>query len=210
MKKILLNLFKILTSCFCLKCIHHGVHDSVARKRKVLGYGLREKPILLAEDKAAWSVADFAKVSDSDYILQISDDGRSEIESALVSFKQHIEKNGFSLDTTSPDFDLNALLAAHAYPDMDMFRSEVFPLPKLGRELERFARQNLEDGLGFFKVKGVLLPKTYGNSDSVDYKLALWGLGRYVGRGEKQDKAGNLIHEVKDSGQKWGDNATVR
>jgi len=41
-------------------------------------------------------------------------------------------------------------------------------------------------------------------------RRALWILGCHLGTGEVQDKAGSLIHDVKDTGVKFEESATVR
>ena len=33
-------------------------------------------------------------------------------------------------------------------------------------------------------------------------RIVLWGLGTYLGWGERQDKVGNLIHEVRNTNMK--------
>jgi hypothetical protein len=78
-------------------------------------------------------------------------------------------------------------------------------LPTLGPVLVA-ARGELEGGRGFLRFAGLPVER-WGEKSS---ELALWCIGVHLGWCEEQDKAGNLIHHVKDIGKKFGENDTIR
>lgn len=80
-----------------------------------------------------------------------------------------------------------------------------FPLPTLS-ELLVSLRDELDGGRGFVRLRG-LPAERWGEAKS---RLALWGIGTHLGWAIKQDKAGSLMHDVRDSGQKFGANSTIR
>lgn len=80
-----------------------------------------------------------------------------------------------------------------------------FPLPTLSGLLIGL-RGELEGGRGFVRLRG-LPTQRWGESRS---RLALYGMGTHLGWPEGQDKAGNLIHDVKDIGQKFGSSDNIR
>ncbi|HAA91842.1 MAG TPA: taurine catabolism dioxygenase TauD [Rhodospirillaceae bacterium] len=73
---------------------------------------------------------------------------------------------------------------------------EDFPLPTLGPYVAAL-NADLEGGRGFTVIEG--LPGQ--ELDDETGKIAIWGLGLYMGESAKQDGAGNLIHSVRDIGQ---------
>ena len=75
-------------------------------------------------------------------------------------------------------------------------RRQDFPLPRLAKRLDAMLGE-LEGGRGFCLLRG--LPAERWSEDEA--RLALWGLGTYLGTPEKQDGAGNLLHSVRDTGQ---------
>jgi S-methylmethionine-dependent homocysteine/selenocysteine methylase len=83
--------------------------------------------------------------------------------------------------------------------------AEQIELPTLGPFLEKI-RGDLEGGHGFVRFQG--LPTQRWTEEQ--NRLALWSMGLKLGWCEEQDKAGSLIHDVKNTGMKFGDNATVR
>jgi len=64
----------------------------------------------------------------------------------------------------------------------------------------------VEGGVGFAVLSGLPVER-WGEEVT---KRALWILGRHLGWAEVQDKAGSLIHDVKDHGMKPNENSTVR
>jgi hypothetical protein len=84
-------------------------------------------------------------------------------------------------------------------------RREDFPLPELAGFLAA-RRRDLEEGLGFFVLKG--LPVDRLSSD--DATLMFWGIGQHLGDPEGQDRAGNLLHDVRDTGQRVNTTDNVR
>lgn len=93
------------------------------------------------------------------------------------------------------------LLAAVAHaagtgkPVTAMTRGD-FPLPTCGRLLESLPAV-LEGGRGFQILTGLPVESL----DEERNMILLWGLGRYLGEAEPQDKAGALVHVVTDTGQ---------
>lgn len=80
-----------------------------------------------------------------------------------------------------------------------------FPLPVLAPRLKAILA-DIEEGRGFVLAKG--LPVTRWGEDYT--RKALWGLGCHLGWAEGQDRDGRLIHDVRDIGQKFGSNDTIR
>ncbi len=75
-------------------------------------------------------------------------------------------------------------------------RAEDFPLPSFD-PLRRELQDQLEGGHGFALIRG--LPAEDCSED--DAALLFWGLGVHLGAPEEQDRAGNLLHHVRDTGQ---------
>ncbi|MEM7251302.1 MAG: TauD/TfdA family dioxygenase [Pseudomonadota bacterium] len=67
-------------------------------------------------------------------------------------------------------------------------------------------RGQLEGGRGFVLLRG--LPVVDWSADET--RRALWLLGGELGWAETQDAAGRVIHDVRDIGQKFGANDTIR
>ncbi|MCB1744410.1 MAG: TauD/TfdA family dioxygenase [Gammaproteobacteria bacterium] len=82
---------------------------------------------------------------------------------------------------------------------------EDFPLPVAGPALEALS-SGLEDGHGFALLRGLPVAR-WGEARS---RLALWGLGTHLGWAEVQDAAGNLMHDVRDVGRRFGSDDTIR
>lgn len=72
---------------------------------------------------------------------------------------------------------------------------EAFPLPTLGKELERI-RDEVTFGRGFAILKGLPVDRW----SRVETVLASWGLSLYWGRLTSQNAKGHLIGHVKDTG----------
>ena len=80
-----------------------------------------------------------------------------------------------------------------------------FPLPGLGATLAAL-REELEDGRGFQLLRGLPVAR-YGLDD---LRLLFWGLAVHLGEPEPQDGAGNLMHDIRDTGQKVEGTANIR
>jgi hypothetical protein len=84
-------------------------------------------------------------------------------------------------------------------------RKDDFSLPTLSRLLAAQMAE-LAGGRGFFLMKG--LPVDRYAPD--DVALMLWGIGLHVGVPEPQDRAGHLMHDVRDTGQSVDKTDNVR
>jgi hypothetical protein len=119
------------------------------------------------EPACAWRTDD---LRDS-YVFRLSDDHLRELDTALV----HSEaKCADVLDITRDDF----------------------PLPTLGPELERLARE-LIDGRGVALVRGVPVAQ-YGKQRA---SSIYWGIGTHLGRPWPQNAKGHLLGDVTDQGR---------
>ena len=79
-----------------------------------------------------------------------------------------------------------------------------FPLPTLGARLAAI-RAEVADGRGFALLRGLPI----GRYPIDDARLLFWGLACHLGQAEGQDRAGNLMHQVTDTGRRVdGDNST--
>lgn len=80
-----------------------------------------------------------------------------------------------------------------------------FPLPILSRLLLA-TLDELEGGRGFVIFRG--LPTNRWSEE--ESRLALWGIGTHLGWAEQQDRAGSLMHDVRDIGRKFGSDDSIR
>jgi hypothetical protein len=96
----------------------------------------------------------------------------------------------------------HAAASGQPLPDLT---AQHFPLPTLGPLMESL-RGVLEGGIGFSLLRG--LPVERLGEDGT--RLALWGLGCHLGVPEPQDGAGNLLHDVRDTGKAFNDEASLR
>ena len=80
-----------------------------------------------------------------------------------------------------------------------------FPAPRVA-PLMHALRGELEGGLGFALLKG--LPVQQLGVEGSRY--ALWCLGTHMGFPEPQDAAGSLLHDVRDTGKAFADEASLR
>lgn len=64
----------------------------------------------------------------------------------------------------------------------------------------------MEQGRGFMLLRGLPVAR-WGEEGT---RIALWGLGTHLGWAEPQDGAGNRMHDVRDIGQTFGSNDTIR
>ncbi len=116
----------------------------------------------------------------SDWIVTLTDAEIAEIEAALARVRGH-------------QSDLFALT------------KDDFPLPTLSTRLEGLLPV-LEGGRGFALVRGLPVER-YSETDA---RTIFWGLAQHVGIPEPQDGAGNLMHDVRDTGKSFTGSNTLR
>ena len=80
-----------------------------------------------------------------------------------------------------------------------------FPLPRMRRHFQTIL-EALEGGRGFALLRG--LPAARWND--AENRIAIWGLGTHLGLPVGQDREGNLLHDVRDSGRKFGSDDSIR
>ena len=103
--------------------------------------------------------------------------------------------------------ELESAVAAVAARDIDLFgvTRDDFPLPSMSRHFEALL-EALEGGRGFALVRG--LPVARWSDD--ENRIAIWGLGTHLGLPVGQDLAGNLLHDVRDTGRRFGTDDSIR
>ena len=103
--------------------------------------------------------------------------------------------------------ELESAVAAVAARGIDLFdiTRDDFPLPGMEGLLPGLLGA-LEGGRGFALLRG--LPVA-GWSDA-ENRIAIWGLGTYLGLPVGQDLAGNLLHDVRDIGRRFGTDDSIR
>ena len=108
-------------------------------------------------------------------------------------------------DPMSTDFE--SAVAAVAARGIDLFdvTRDDFPLPGMGAHVETMLGA-LEGGRGFVLLRGLPVERW---SDA-ENRIALWGLGAHLGLPVGQDLAGNLLHDVRDTGRKFGSDDSIR
>ena len=102
--------------------------------------------------------------------------------------------------------EIDAALALAKATGIGLFdiKPEHFPLPTLGPCLQAI-RNEVADGRGFALLRGLPIER-YSPDDA---RLLFWGLAGHVGTAEGQDRAGNRMHQVTDTGKRVdGDNST--
>ena len=94
--------------------------------------------------------------------------------------------------------ELRSALRAVTDSGLDLFKIDPqnFPLPAFAETRNRILA-DVEGGRGFALIRGLPVEDC---SDNEATKL-FWGLGVHLGIPEPQDAAGNLIHEVRDTGR---------
>ena len=95
-------------------------------------------------------------------------------------------------------------VAARGVGLFDVTRDD-FPLPGMGGHFETMLGA-LEGGRGFVLLRGLPVARW---SEAAN-RVALWGLGTHLGRPVGQDLAGNLLHDVRDVGRKFGSDDSIR
>lgn len=107
-----------------------------------------------------------------DWILKLSDGDVAEIDRAL------------------------AQVTAQGTPLFDITPAD-FPLPTLAPRLHA-VRDEVEAGRGFSLIRGLPI----GRYSLEQARVLFWGLASHIGLAEGQDKAGNLMHQVTDTGKR--------
>ena len=112
----------------------------------------------------------------------------------------------FTLDDRMVEELGNAVTAA-VTRDIGLFdlTRDDFPLPTMHGYFEAILRE-LEGGRGFVLLRGMPVVRW---SDA-ENRVALWGLGTHLGLPVGQDLAGNLLHDVRDTGRKFGSDDSIR
>ena len=103
--------------------------------------------------------------------------------------------------------ELESAVAAVAPRGIGLFDTarDDFPLPSMGGHF-RGLLEALEGGRGFALLRGLPVARW---SDA-ENRIALWGLGTHLGLPVGQDLAGNLLHDVRDTGRKFGSDDSIR
>jgi hypothetical protein len=123
------------------------------------------------EERCAWRSTDVG----DDYIWELTDDDRVELEAALEHAEARTER---TLDITADDF----------------------PLPTLAPKLADVARELIE-GRGVVLIRGVAVDRLGRDRASAVY----WGIGRHLGRPWPQNHKGHLLGDVTDQGKSGAD-----
>ncbi len=115
-----------------------------------------------------------------DWVLTVTPEDVAEIDAAL----RHARASGRTL------FDQ---------------RREDFPLGGLGEKLVGL-RDVLEGGRGFALLRGLPVDRL----DETTARTLFWGIGNHLGMPESQDRAGNRMHDVRDTGKAFAASDTLR
>ena len=116
----------------------------------------------------------------SDWILSMDGTMTAELESAVAT----VEARGADL------FDVTR---------------EDFPLPAMSGLFQAILHA-LEGGRGFALLRGLPVERWSETGN----RIAIWGLGTHLGQPVGQDLAGNLLHDVRDTGRKFGTDDSIR
>ena len=103
--------------------------------------------------------------------------------------------------------ELESAVAAVAARGIDLFAvtRPDFPLPRMSGHIGTMLRE-LEGGRGFVLLRGLPVAQW---SDA-ENRIAIWGLGAHLGPAVGQDLAGNLLHDVRDTGRRFGSDDSIR
>ena len=103
--------------------------------------------------------------------------------------------------------EFESAVAAVAARGIDLFdvARDDFPLPSMNRYFESML-EALEGGRGFAVLRG--LPVNRWND--TENRIAIWGMGTHLGLPVGQDLAGSLLHDVRDTGRKFGADNSIR
>ena len=89
--------------------------------------------------------------------------------------------------------------------DPTLITRQDLKLPLLAKKFAT-ARAQLEDGLGFQLIRGLPVDK-YTDQQN---RIIFWSLSLLVGHPDRQDKAGNRLHSVRDTGKDLKTDASAR
>ena len=103
--------------------------------------------------------------------------------------------------------EFESAVAAVAARGIDLFdvTRDDFPLPSMNRYFETML-EALEGGRGFALLRG--LPVNRWND--AENRIAIWGMGTHLGLPVGQDLASSLLHDVRDTGRKFGADDSIR
>ena len=103
--------------------------------------------------------------------------------------------------------EIEATVAAVAGRGIGTFDTgrDNFPFARTGRIFPAMLDE-LEGGRGFVLLKGLPVERW---SEAAS-RLALWGIGTHLGRPVGQDRAGSLLHDVRDTGRPFGSDESIR
>ena len=103
--------------------------------------------------------------------------------------------------------ELESAVAAVAARDIDLFdiTRDDFPLPSMSRHFQVLL-EALEGGRGFALLRGLPVARW----TDAENRIAIWGLGTHLGLPVGQDLAGNLLHDVRDTGRRFGTGDSIR
>lgn len=91
------------------------------------------------------------------------------------------------------------------YKDLQQIPVDDLHLPHLRAKLEAIS-DALEDGVGFHMLKGLPVQEW----TEAQSKTVFWVLARLAGHPESQDKAGSLVHSVRDKGKSVQQDSSAR
>ena len=102
---------------------------------------------------------------------------------------------------------LESAVSAITARGIDLFdiTRDDFPLPNMRVPIET-TLEALEGGRGFVLLRGFPVARW----SEAENRIALWGLGTHLGLPVGQDLAGNLLHDVRDTGRKFGSDDSIR
>jgi hypothetical protein len=83
-------------------------------------------------------------------------------------------------------------------PLLEITRAD-FPLPTLGKQLETIPEE-LEEGVGFVVLRGVPVDRYMMD----EARIAIWGMGTYMGMAISQNARGEQLCSVTDQGREYG------
>ena len=103
--------------------------------------------------------------------------------------------------------ELEAAVAAVAERGTELFAitRDDFPLPRMRGHFAAMLAA-LEGGRGFVLLRGLPVARW----SEAEVRIALWGLGTHLGRPVGQDRAGSLLHDVRDTGRPFGSDESIR
>jgi len=101
--------------------------------------------------------------------------------------------------------EILAAVAANRGRDVLEVRRADFPLPTLAPRLAEITAA-VDRGPGVALIRDVPVDAM----DEREAALALWGMGRHVGRPQIQDADNSLLHDIRDTGGAWQDDPNKR